>query len=167
MMSDSFECEIIYRTKAARRHPPRLVQADVHLILNSLVKRKTLKPKAQRLLQQTSQITLVFVGVALSRRLNAKYRYKDYATDVLSFAPTMPNSLGELVFCVPVLKRQSQEHGLSYRQELRYMLIHGVLHLLGYDHEANDRRAKDMYRLQDQLFGSLYGDSNRIIRRKK
>ncbi len=88
--------------------------------------------------------------------MNHEFRGKDYATDVLSFDSLEPTSLGELVLCPEVLKRQAQEHGLTYQQELGYMLLHGVLHLLGYDHETNPKDAEKMFALQDAVFETLF-----------
>jgi probable rRNA maturation factor len=101
--------------------------------------------------------TLIFVSSAEMKKLNKRYRGKNYATDVLSFAPTEPGSLGELVFCVDVLKRQAREHDLAYRDELSYMLIHGLLHLLGYDHEKSERAAREMFAVQDLVFERVRG----------
>ena len=61
-------------------------------------------------------------------------------------------ALGELVFCPSVVKKQAQENRHSYRDELAYLSIHGLLHLLGFEHEGGGQRAKEMYDLQDSLF---------------
>ncbi len=105
--------------------------------------------------ESVQNLMCVFVNSAEIRRLNKKFRDKDRATDVLSFAPVEPDSLGELVFCPQVIRKQAFEHGLSYRDELLYMLIHGILHLLGYEHEKSDKQARVMYRLQDRIFEQL------------
>lgn len=101
------------------------------------------------------ELVIVFVDSSEMKKLNFAYRKKNYATDVLSFAPGEPGSLGELVLCPSVLKRQAKETGLTYNHELGYMIIHGCLHLLGYDHETNARDAKKMFALQDKLFARL------------
>ncbi len=90
------------------------------------------------------------------RRLNKTFRGKDYATDVLSFDATDPESLGELVLCPEVIQRQAKEHELSDFAEYAYMVLHGILHLLGYDHEKDDKAAREMYRLQDKIFYSYF-----------
>ncbi len=100
------------------------------------------------------ELVVVFVSSGEMRRLNRLYRRKDYATDVLSFAPAEEASVGELVLCLPVIRAQSCRSGLSARAELGYMLVHGVLHLLGYDHLRPVERA-DMFALQDELFTRL------------
>ncbi len=136
--------------------------------------------RERKKLRDAPHVTCVFVGQAYGRRLNREFRGLDYATDVLSFAPIEANYLGELVFCEPVLKRQAREHKISEAEEFQYLLIHGLLHLLGYDHEKSDKEASRMYRLQDSIFDQLapevavkktpgqgHGTRNRTVRRKK
>ncbi len=101
------------------------------------------------------ELTIVFLDPMPAKKMNFKYRKKDYATDVLSFEGASPQELGELVLCPKVLIRQAKEHELSFKAELAYMLIHGVLHLLGYDHEKSEKEAQKMFRIQDQLFDRL------------
>ena len=98
---------------------------------------------------------MVFVDATEMRRLNREYRGKDYATDVLSFEGVEPDSLGELVLCQAVLREQAQRTGLTPRHELGYMLVHGVLHLLGYDHETGPDDEARMFALQDEIFAKL------------
>jgi probable rRNA maturation factor len=79
------------------------------------------------------------VGIALVtdahiRRLNTRYRRKNVATDVLSFPAE--DSLGDIVIATGVARRQARDAGHSYATELRVLALHGLLHLLGYDHEA-------------------------------
>lgn len=120
---------------------------QVHL---ELKRRRILKgPKG------ADELTLVFLDKKSAQKLNKEFRGKDYATDVLSFDSMDPSSLGELVVCPEVLKRQAKEHHLSYQHELGYMLLHGVLHLLGYDHETSEREAKEMFKIQDAIFEKL------------
>ena len=88
------------------------------------------------------------LGPKAMAALNAQYRGKDYATDVLSFdAPAVfraQGHLGELVICGAVLRRQAREHGHAPADELRVLLAHGLLHLLGLDHELGPREARAM-----------------------
>lgn len=109
------------------------------------------------------QITVLFLNEKPAAALNKKFRKKNYATDVLSFSENDlresvfrdPSILGELVLCPQVIAKQAVDHGLTFRQELGYMLIHGWLHLLGYDHEKSPRDAKKMFDLQDAVFERL------------
>jgi probable rRNA maturation factor len=101
-----------------------------------------------------SELVVVLVTSGEMKRLNYLYRKKNYATDVLSFESADPDCLGELVICLPVIRAQSKRTGLGERGELGYMIVHGVLHLLGYDHEKPADEAK-MFHLQDRLYGVL------------
>jgi probable rRNA maturation factor len=92
------------------------------------------------------EVSIALVSNARMRILNQNYRHKDYATDVLSFpatpTPTGPRTLGDLVIATGVARRQAREAGHSYQTELRVLALHGLLHLLGYDHEAASDRGR-------------------------
>ncbi len=88
------------------------------------------------------------------RELNKKYRKKNKITDVLSFAGEA-DFLGDVVICAQQVQKQAKEHKLDASEELAYLVLHGLLHLLGYDHEASAAEAKKMFRLQDKLFADL------------
>lgn len=111
-------------------------------------------------------LVIVFVDEKEIRRLNKRYRDKNKVTDILSFEGLGDDSLGELVICPQVLRRQSVSTGLSFRLELGFMIIHGCLHLLGYDHETSKKDEKIMFALQDRLFASLsetFGKSRNLM----
>jgi probable rRNA maturation factor len=89
------------------------------------------------------EIAVSVVGPTESRRLNARYRRRDTPTNVLSFpAPTMlPQPLGDLVICPQVLRAEAREQGKPLRAHWAHLVVHGSLHLIGYDHEhADDAR---------------------------
>lgn len=97
-------------------------------------------------------LTIRIVGAAESRVLNRTWRGKDKPTNVLSFpaaeVPVRPGNkeqlpLGDLAICAPVVAREAREQGKELRAHWAHMVVHGVLHLLGYDHE-NDRDAHVM-----------------------
>ena len=80
------------------------------------------------------------VGAAESRRLNRRYRRKDRPTNVLSFPASVPRAdgsrpLGDLVVCAAVVAREAREQDKTLAQHWAHMIVHGTLHLLGYDHE--------------------------------
>jgi probable rRNA maturation factor len=86
------------------------------------------------------RVSVRIVGAAQSRTLNARYRGKDRPTNVLSFGgagrmPQGPEDLGELVICAPVVAREAREQGKTARAHWAHLIVHGVLHLLGFDHE--------------------------------
>lgn len=112
---------------------------------------KALPLKKQKLL--VGELVIVFKGRAAARKINLQFRNKNYATDVLSFSS--PGSFGELVLCSDVLKRQAKRQGHSLKNEMGYMVLHGMLHLLGYDHEETDVQARQMFQIQDQIFRTL------------
>jgi|JI6StandDraft_1071083.scaffolds.fasta_scaffold156657_2 probable rRNA maturation factor len=98
------------------------------------------------------EVSLVFLKEGEAKRLNWKYRGRDYPTDILSFENDDADSLGELVFCWTVLQKQAKEHELPLEQELGYLMIHGLLHLLGHDHEIPGPKAEKMLKIQDEIF---------------
>jgi probable rRNA maturation factor len=93
-------------------------------------------------------VTVGIVPDARVRRLNREYRRTDTATDVLSFPSEERGYLGDIVIAAGVARRQAREAGHSLRTELRILALHGLLHLLGYDHE---RDAGRMARLEARL----------------
>ncbi len=93
-------------------------------------------------------LTIALVPDARIRALNRRYRGKDAATDVLSFPAGEPGVLGDVVIAVGVARRQAQDAGHALQTELRILALHGLLHLLGYDHEHDDGR---MARLERRL----------------
>ncbi len=140
---------LINRTKTELS--ARKIQKDLQCVQMGL---KKLLPRkiSQKLLGK--KITLVFLGRAESAKLNQQFRNKAYPTDVLSFESPEP-FLGELVFCLPVLKEQAKTHEHNLRLEFVYLLIHGILHLLGYEHENSPRQAKKMFAIQDAVFSDF------------
>jgi rRNA maturation RNase YbeY len=99
------------------------------------------------------------VGNSVMTQLNFNYRKKRYPTDVLSFPTNSPfretGFLGELVICLPTLKKQAKELHHSADQELNVLLIHGLLHLLGLDHEKNSEEATRMARWEARVLSKL------------
>lgn len=141
----NFKFEVAIINKSKQRLPRRFVQAwpaEMVPLLNRSLQKQL----------QGKTLTLVFLDQAPAKKINWQFRGKNYATDVLSFAAIEPEALGELLLCPQVIKKQAHEHKLSFNAELGYMLIHGVLHLLGYEHEGNVVAARKMFRLQDRLF---------------
>ena len=118
-------------------------------ILGSLTEKNVLLPR------EAEELVAVFVDEDKIRELNLNFRSKDKATDVLSFSPVEDSSLGELVFCIEVIQSNAKEHKLTFEQELAYMYLHGLFHLLGFEHETNEEDAKEMFDLQDSIFESL------------
>jgi probable rRNA maturation factor len=145
------------RTAGQRRRPspPRLSLAVQYAApAAGLPARSTLRRWAQAALERDAKVTLRFVGEAEGRRLNAAYRRKGYATNVLTFVydgvadgrqpgPSDPLRrhadplAGDIVLCVPVVKREASRARRSVRAHCAHLVVHGMLHLQGYDHERD------------------------------
>jgi probable rRNA maturation factor len=118
--------------------------------------------------KQSKHFSLVIVSEAQIRKWNRIYRGKDKVTDVLSFAESdfqedLPlnivkesSDLGEILICWPQLKRQSKEYGWSEDVEFSRLLVHGLAHLVGYDHEdVTIKEAKRMTNFEGKVFKLL------------
>ena len=93
-------------------------------------------------------VTVAIVADTRVRDLNRRYRRKDAPTDVLSFPAQEPGELGDVVIALGVARRQAAQAGHSLSTEFRVLALHGLLHLLGYDHERDDGQ---MRRLEQRL----------------
>ena len=131
---------------------PSTLARDVKQICSFLQKKRLRNGK---LLSEKSEITLVFLTSPAMKKINNSFRKKNKPTDILSFASDDPASLGELLLCPEVLRKQAAVQQHSFSDELKYMLIHGILHLLGYDHELTKAEEKLMFSIQDKAFGML------------
>jgi probable rRNA maturation factor len=124
-------------------------------------KLKTIALKVLELLEQNqAELSLALVSNAEIRKLNAKYRKKDYPTDVLSFPvedrlPAGKRLLGDVIISVEKARQQAKERRRSLDQEVVTLLIHGVVHLLGYDHERSAKDARVMDRLEKKIYHAL------------
>lgn len=134
-----------------------------------VVRQSTLAHLAEHVLsavgESRSELSLELTGDRRMRRLNREYRKKDRPTDVLAFPmreAVMPRGmypvtqmLGDVVISLPTAVRQAKEAGRSIDDELAMLLVHGVLHLCGYDHERNPREAARMLHRERALFHQL------------
>ncbi len=102
-------------------------------------------------------MTVAIVPDARVRALNRQYRRQDTPTDVLSFPSDEPGYLGDVVIAAGVARRQAREAGHSLQTELRVLALHGLLHLLGYDHERDDGRMARLERRLRRRGGLLEG----------
>lgn len=106
-----------------------------------------------------ADIAIRVVDLAEGQRLNQHYRGKDYATNVLSFPAELPERLqlpllGDLVICAPVVAKEAFEQGKSLAAHYAHLTVHGVLHLLGLDHE-NPREAEAMEAIERAVLADL------------
>ena len=109
-----------------------------------------------------SEISILFIDDIEMRVLNKRYRGKDKTTDVLSFPqisdfksairnPQFAILLGDVVISLETAKRQAKESGHPFNREVIILLTHGILHLLGYDHEGDKKKAVEMRRKEKEL----------------
>ncbi|MBI4281248.1 rRNA maturation RNase YbeY [Candidatus Uhrbacteria bacterium] len=106
-------------------------------------------------LPKIKQISVAFVGDATMRQLNTAYRGKTKTTDVLSFCYRKTKKLleGDIVISVPQARRQARAIDHTLSEEIRFLFVHGFLHLLGYDHERSRKEERIMFALQKRILG--------------
>ena len=120
---------------------------DGHLkkIVEAVLKEENIK--------KDMDLSIAFIGKEEIKKINKQYRAKDEATDVLSFqGEAIKNELGEIVICLDKVAENAKDSGYSFKKELEQDLIHGLLHLLGYDHEKNRIEEKRMMEKQKKYF---------------
>ena len=121
---------------------------------------------AQRILTELglleAELSLLFVNDLQIQELNRRYLRRDKPTNVLAFSmkqgefPTLhPHLLGDLVISVETANRQSNRFGLNEMEMIILLMVHGVLHLMGYDHKGTKKEAKEMALKQRELFQQI------------
>ena len=108
-------------------------------------------------------LSVIFVDNDEIQEINRTYRNIDRVTDVISFAFEDNENvryndiriLGDIYLCIPRMKEQAKEYNHSEKRELSFLVCHGLLHLLGYDHVNNKEEEKVMFDLQDEILDSL------------
>lgn len=113
----------------------------------SFVKTQACKKASEDKEKKEFELSIVLVGPKTIQKLNKKHRKKNRPTDVLSY--TYNNTSGEIVICPKVVKKNAKKFGQSFEKELTRVLIHGILHLLGGDHEGSLAKAKKMEEKQN------------------
>ncbi|HMA31130.1 MAG TPA: rRNA maturation RNase YbeY, partial [Casimicrobiaceae bacterium] len=130
--------------RGGRRGEPELELAIQWMVDPApLPRRRTLRRWMQAALERPASVTLRFVGAREARLLNYRYRGLDRATNVLTFVYDDVASLaGDIVLCAPVVQREAQAQRKSLTAHYAHLVIHGMLHLQGYDHERDDDAAR-------------------------
>jgi len=114
--------------------------------------------------KEDCEIGVACVDLEESHQLNLQYREKDKPTNVLSFPSDIPEEvlpmldalpLGDLVICIPVVLQEALEQKKTAQNHFAHLLVHGVLHLLGYDHEISDEDAEEMEGLEIEILAKL------------
>ena len=108
--------------------------------------------RVQRLLGLEGEVSILLTSGEEIRRLNRQFRKKDKVTDVLSFPASARGCAGDIAIALPVAAAQARRYGHGLREEVELLLLHGLLHLRGYDHERdNGRMARKEERLRKLL----------------
>jgi probable rRNA maturation factor len=126
--------------------------------LQELLTRPLLRKTVQAALFFPAELTLRFVDAEEGRTLNREYRGKDYATNVLTFAYTEDTDAevtqADIIFCTDVLEKEAAEQNKTVIQHAQHLVVHGVLHAQGYDHEE-DEEADEMEALEIEILAGL------------
>ena len=110
---------------------------------------------ARAALERNARVTVRIVGGGEARALNRKYRRKDRPTNVLTFVMrTRPRLEGDLALCAPVIAREARAQGKNPAAHYAHLVVHGVLHLQGYDHDV-ERAAREMERRESRIVTRL------------
>jgi len=126
---------------------------------DGLPTRSQLRTWLKAALQHDADVTVRLVGAEEGRALNRQYRGGDHATNVLSFAyPETDPLSGDIALCVPVVDREARQQHKNRQAHYAHLVVHGMLHLQGYDHEAA-ANARDMEVLETEIVTGLgYAD---------
>lgn len=116
-------------------------------------------PKLEKIIRQRfrlkKQISIALVGEKEIRIFNKIYRHKDKITDVLSFEIKSDYVLGEVLICLEQAYRQAKDNGRTNKAELQLLTVHGILHLLGYDHEKSRREMIRQETMEQKILTEL------------
>lgn len=114
--------------------------------------------------QSDCEVGIACVDNDESHKLNLEYRQKDKPTNVLSFPSDLPDEMaeflesfpiGDLVICIPVVLHEALEQNKAPLTHLTHMLVHGTLHLMGYDHETSEEDAEEMEAIEIEILAKL------------
>lgn len=138
------------------------IKVNLDVKVKNLANKTQIKAWVKHCLAQfldKAEVHIDFVDAIVMQELNFQYRHKNYATNVLSFPESIPlpngrQFLGNIILCPEVLLCEAQEQHKSLNDHLAHLLIHGCLHLLGYDHEKK-ADAKEMEALEIKILRQL------------
>jgi probable rRNA maturation factor len=156
----------ISKLEAERRFlAKRARECETLLRKPSFWKRLSLTPSLKSGLKQGASLEVVLMNRMQIKKLNSSYRKKSKATDVLSFpASTLflkQGFLGSIAICYSIARAQAKEFGHSVQEELDLLLVHGVLHLLGFDHERSSHEAHRMKAHEEWFLSQLSSKAHR------
>lgn len=140
------------------------ILVKIDLEFKELLNRSEVKTFANKILEELDktdcEISFYFIGDSAMQEMNSRYRGFDKVTDVLSFSSNEVNPengfliLGDIIISVPVALSQAEDRQKPFTCEIHLLMIHGILHLIGYDHENKDEKKK-MFALQKHLLAMV------------
>jgi len=147
---------------------------EVNNLTASIIDKKLLERVAMEVLEgeKEKNLSIALVGEERIKKLNRKYRKKNKPTDILSFGDLsisryvrhngakdrqidFSGGLGEVIICPKVVKKNAERYGTSFREEIIRVLVHGILHLLGYEHEKGREKAEKMAEREEYYLSRL------------
>jgi len=139
------------------------------LVLKRAYLKKVVETSLRHIATQSNcEIGIACVDNAESHQLNLEYRGKDKPTNVLSFPSDLPDEMaaildsfpiGDLVICIPVVLQEAIDQQKTPIEHFTHMLVHGTLHLMGYDHETSEEDAEEMEALEIEILKKLGFDN--------
>ncbi len=145
---------------------------EINNLTTAEINQEAIKEIINRILEWEKKgkknLSMAFIGTNRIRKLNKKYRHKNRVTDVLTFSENevdfgkfqikglkRTKTLGEIVVCLRQIKKNSQHLKILFEEELARVLIHGTLHLLGYDHEKSNEEAIKMKEKEEKYLNQV------------
>jgi probable rRNA maturation factor len=142
-------------SKLETRNPKLALTVQYAMKARGLPSRAQLRRWARAALERDARVTVRLVGAGEARALNRDFRGKDYATNVLTFVMReRPRLEGDIALCAPVIAREARARRKSAAAHYAHLVVHGVLHLQGYHHEAGPE-ARIMERLESRIVARL------------
>lgn len=126
------------------------MEAIINNFCGTRIDRSLIKKLARRVSKKKWTVSISFVSRSEMKKLNRKYRKKNKPTDVLSFSMKEGKLLGDVVICPSIAKANAVKYGSTFRSEIARLVVHGLLHLLGFDH------GKKMSDVQEKILGGAY-----------
>ena len=139
---------------------------EINNLTTNPIDEESFKKTAKMILKgenkKEANLSIALVGQGRIRELNRRYRGKNRITDVLAFLNT-DMGLGEIVICLKEAKKNAKRYGLTFEKELSKVLIHGILHLLGYNHEESEKETERMRKKEEYYLSQLETEINRRL----
>lgn len=156
MLDVALNLSVMVEDAAWQAKIPRLQKKIIRAVENALLAQNKLKLK-----YPAYELNIVLTNDSNIKKLNAQHRQKDYATNVLSFPldtkppfPGLPVMLGDVILTHGVIESEAKTEKKPFQNHLLHLVVHGVLHICGYDHETNGQ-ARTMERLEREILADM------------